>query len=385
LLKNYSKIIELPPFEQWLTWEQESNVLHFRKKRNPIQIPFLEIPIHELNVTLLPSLSNSLNHLINQGQMIRWFKHPFNQEKSLPYFKSKTVGALDAFETASRSLAFQLGNEYYSIKAPTDFPHGPKGVYQPDKSTTKEDINDAIHRMELIDKIESEIGTDPTLILAKEIVMVSEKKSGEGYLIRDLSFMKSGNYYLPAFSIPFVGREIALHNKATPEMFWKSAYAEVLGKAKAKLLLRYGLQMETPNPQNMLIELDSDLKPTARIVFRDISDTELVESVSLGLGDYDSLVNDNHHGVKNTKIISPDWRLSAWNFNTPGNGYFDFTIIDWGKTHDKAYKKEIENALGVDLSQFETLDKNINFYDFMSSDFVQKKLRNYRKRLKLNH
>ena len=38
-------------------------------------------------------------------------------------------------------------------------------------------------------------------------------------------------------------------------------YAEPVGRAKAKLLARYGLQYQTPNPQNILVQLDATPAP----------------------------------------------------------------------------------------------------------------------------
>lgn len=379
---NISNIVEKPPFEQWLIWEQEANFSIFRKSRAPVQVPVSFISTNDVNITFLDSATPALRKLIGNDQIVKWFKHPYNNVQALPHFHDKVDSRIIAYQTASRSLAVRIGNEFYTLKMATDRPHGPKGQYQPSKASTKEDIMDGINRMSYVERVDSEIGLDPQLLLAKEVAMVADKKTGEGYLFRDLSFMKSGNYYLPALSIPYVGREIAQHNGMTAEVFWKTAYAEILGRSKAKLLLRYGAQMETPNSQNMLIELDGDLKPTGRMVFRDISDTILITGVAEGLGEQATLEKDKAIGVENGNSLQPYWSNSAWRFNEAGDKSFsDTTLVEWGQAHDNAYKAEIEKALNVDLSQFTSVDNNPEFNTFMTSEIVQKKLRDYRSSL----
>ncbi len=389
-----TRLIEKPPFEQWLIWEQEANFAEFRKDRRPIKVDFSLVSQKGIETTFLPDASTKLKEFIISGNKIRWFKHPYNTVESLPDAQEVSHGNVKAYLTASRSLALKVGDEFYTIKMPTDYPHGPKGQYQPGKASTSEDILDGINRMNYFSRVDSEIGLDPNLILAKEVAMVADKKTGEGFLFRDLSFMKSGNYYLPALSIPYIGREIAEKNGVSVEEFWQKAYAELLGRSKAKLLLRYGAQMETPNSQNMLIELDKNLKPTGRLVFRDISDTVLIEGVATGLGEAGILKKDSENGVENSEIIQPYWSNSAWRFDEAGDKSFSKkTLIQWGHAHNMAYLKEIESALGLDLSLFQHIIKSRSgaveeadeFDQFMASPMVRNKLKAYRLKEKVKH
>ncbi len=376
---SVASIIEKPPFEQWLIWEQEANFAQFRKSRLPIQVPIAHVDPATVQTTFMRSASRNLRQFILNSGKFRWFKHTFNRYPKLPHFNDPAVETMPAYLTASRSVAIQLGEEYYTLKMGTNFPHGPKGEMQTAKAFTAEDIKDGINRMQYIEKVDAEIGLDPELLLAKEVAMVADKQSGEGYLFRDLSFMKSGNYYLPALSIPYVGREIAEINRMPADSFWKKAYAELLGRSKAKLLLRYAAQMETPNSQNMLIELDKKLKPTGRLVFRDISDTVLITGVAEGLGEFEALVKDHTEGVENSEKLQPFWDNSAWRFDEAGDKSFKAnTLIEWGAAHDLAYKQEIEKALSVDLSQFASIDANPEFDRFMASPILQRKLKKYR-------
>jgi hypothetical protein len=369
---------------QWLEWEQKANFSIFRKSSAPLAVEKIAIDKNSLNVTFLKSAPENLRSLIlEKNGNTNWFKHPFNTLSTLPHFTETSTESLTTYQTASRSLALILGNNVYTLKMGADYPHGPKGQYQPAKASTKEDIVDGINRMSYVEKVDSKIGIDPTLILAKEIAMVADKKTGEGYLFRDLTFMNDGNYYLPALSIPYVGREIARLNNEEPNSFWEKNYAELLGRAKAKLILRYGLQMETPNSQNMLIQLDVNLKPTGVIVFRDISDTILIKAVAEGLGESATLQKDIELGVENGTSIMPYWSNSAWRFDEAGiDSFTNTTLQSWGRTHDIAYTQEIEKALSVDLSEFKNrVDNNTTFNKFMSTDIVKQKLKKHRQQL----
>ena len=75
-----------------------------------------------------------------------------------------------------------------------------------------------------------------------------------------------------ALSLPFVGGPIARRHGVDPEGCWGQHFAEPVGRGKARLLARYGLWVETPNPQNLLVQLDRQLFPTGKLVFRDVGD-----------------------------------------------------------------------------------------------------------------
>lgn len=382
------QLVEMDAVKQWLYWEQQSNFAIFRKSGEPFPVPIVKIPRDSVKITYGDNAPTSLKNLIdNGGAEVNWFKHPYNTDGNVPHFFDTVSGSsVVTYFTASRSLALNLGKDVFTIKMGTDRPHGPEGQYQPAKASTREDILDGINRMEYIDAVNRKVGTDPSLILAKEVAFVADRAIGEGYLFRDISFMNDGNYYLPALSIPYAGREIAKHNRSNPDFFWKKHYAQLLGAAKAKLLLRYGLQMETPNSQNMLIQLDRNLKPTGKIVFRDISDTMLVEGFARELGAEAVLQKDATLGVENTKDYKPFPSNSFWRFDEAGANAFSMkTISEWTFAHDRAYFKEIGKALGVNLNNFLFADGNPAFKKFMDTPEVKAKIREYRQRLEKEH
>jgi hypothetical protein len=376
-----SELVGSDSVAQWLNWEQKSNFAIFRKSSAPVNVDVIGVPADSVTVTILNSAPPILSQIITDGKLVSWFRHPFNENNTLPYFNNPSEATIKAYLTASRSLAVRAGDNVFTLKMPTDRPHGPKGEYQPSKASVQEDILDGINRMNYVERIDSQIGLDPKLVLAKEVAMVADKTSGEGYLFRDLSFMNDGNYYLPALSIPYAGRDIALLNGESPDVFWQKHYAELLGQAKAKLLLRYGLQMETPNSQNMLIQLDKNLRPTGVMVFRDISDTVIIEAVGKALGETRVLKSDKRLGVENSKSIVPFSANSFWRFDEAKERSFKAsTLKKWQRTHDNAYLGEIESALNLNMKAFRdmNLDNNKSFNEIMASELVKVKLRQYR-------
>ena len=136
--------------------------------------------------------------------------------------------------------------------------------------------------------------TGPDLVLQTELMSITERdptgvfEFGDGVQMRDFTVLDRSKIYFPPISIPFVDRGLKTLKRrfecasdATWRDFWKTAYAERLGKAKAILLLRYGMQMGSPNAQNMLLEFTpgDPPTPTGRVVIRDVGDMYLHREV----------------------------------------------------------------------------------------------------------
>ena len=163
---------------------------------------------------------------------------------------------MNAGVTASRSLSLEQDpRQRYTIKLATDTVQERNPGYEPGKLRTEYDIAAAIARADFITKRDEKLGPPKGYVILHDVLTVADKKSGRGYIVRDISLLNDGHYYLPAFAIPVLGREIAAHNLKDFDSFWQQHYAEPLGRFKADFLLRYGLQMETPNAQNFLIQL----------------------------------------------------------------------------------------------------------------------------------
>lgn len=136
--------------------------------------------------------------------------------------------------------------------------------------------------------------TDPDLIVQTELLSMTERNPddnesfGDGVQVRDLSLLDPSKLYIPPISIPFLDRNM---NKLVRRFsccgneewrnFWCDSYARAIGRAKALLLLRYGLQMGSPNAQNWLLEFEPGDQPrfTGRVVVRDVGDAYLHREV----------------------------------------------------------------------------------------------------------
>ena len=386
LSEEVRKIVEAAPFEQSLIWDEEQNAPMYRKSRIPVSIPFTIVPNENVTVTYLESAPAELRSFIQTPQGVRWYKHPYNESNKVPYFDSANVGSVLASLTASRSLGLKVGHVPITIKMGTDHPHGPSHEAEPHKISTNEDVLDGLHRMKYLERVEGQIGQDPDVFMAKDVAFIVDNKTGQGSLIRSYDFMKEEHYYLPATGIPYVGRKIAELQGWNADKFWKKHFAAALGRAKAKLLMRYGLQMEFPHPQNVLIELDQNLMPTGRIIFRDGSDTVLVEYVAQGLGEGVTVKNDKLAGVANTNWIRPNWENSIYSFDQAGSeSYPSLTLSDWRAAHDEAYKKVIVEALGFKPREVSISDNNGGLTVLLRSPEGQKKLKQYREELKAEH
>lgn len=173
-----------------------------------------------------------------------------------------------------------------------------------DQRTKKDQLEDdsilACLRSDLIAKFDADCGRrqaeSKTLTVLTELLSITEKGTpeqeqsdntyGDGAQIRDLSALNPRRSYFPPISIPFVDADkrvafcprFALCGDKQWRDYWGLHYAVRFGEAKALLLLRYGLQMQSPNAQNLLLEFDGD-HPTGRVILRDVGDMYLHRTV----------------------------------------------------------------------------------------------------------
>jgi hypothetical protein len=181
------------------------------------------------------------------------------------------------------------------------------------------------------------------------VATAAAREGGNGFVVRDLSPLQDGHYYFPALSIPFAGGPIAaLNDKGTVE-FWGEAYARALGRAKARLLVRYGLQMETPNAQNVLIQLDRRLRPTGVIVFRDVSDSFTTRPILEAIGEAGTLAEELSMGLQPLDRLEPMTENSFWRMDADlVHGLPRQVIGRWELIHDEGYVEEILRMTGID-------------------------------------
>jgi hypothetical protein len=326
--------VDPDPIEQWLRWEEQANLPGFRTSMLPFDLSVAAISAERLEVHLADAAPRELERRFFRRGLVLYPKHPLNTDPSVAYFDAPAIETWQARFTSSRTLVVTgaPGSALCAVKLPTDHPH--HDFLQPEKTKLREEAADALRWTALFERVDTAIGPDPCLLLLREVIAAMVPGSESGFLVRDLSPLQDGSYYLPALSLPWWGRQIATLHGAGFEEFWGACYAEAVGRAKAKLLTRYGLQYDTPNPQNLLIQLGRDLRPTGVIALRDLGDLNPIAPLG-------------------TRALAPPWtRLQGELKPETQNSFWAFdsadeqrvpaeTLARWYERHDRAYQAEL--------------------------------------------
>jgi hypothetical protein len=333
--------------EQTILWEETSNTARWAKPTEPVYLILAEAA-PETVIVRTTQKPGSVATMVQGAIGILWPKHPWNTTSTVPHFNDSIGKTWKARFSASRSMfVYTPAGDLYSFKTPTNRPHSTK-IVGTSQSPTKADLKNSViisnRRSQMIEKIQqAHHQKDRDFDILLDVLTVADVASGNGYVVRDLRQLQDGYYYLPAFSVPYAGRKIAQHLKVEFGPLWQQYWAELLGKSKAKLLLHYGLQMKTPNAQNMLIQLDRNLKPTGKMLFRDISDSALVGPVAEGLGLSKNLQLDRDSNFTILEELKPYWENSVWQMDE--GGVDAATGTRWGYAHDKIYISTIVTEL----------------------------------------
>ena len=319
------------PIEQWLLWEEQANLVGFRVSTQPVAIQVALIPSEKLSFFVAGFTPPDVCARFLRGDRICFPRHPLNLSPNVAFLDEPVSEVWSARYTSSRTLAvadgLAVGGSLFSIKLPTDRPH--RDFVQPEKVKLREEGEWAIELAGRIERVEAAVGKDPSLLLVKEALVALVPGGETGFMVRDLTPLQDGCYYLPALSIPYCGRQIAARHRSGFDAFWGRAYARAVGRAKALLAARYGLQYETPNPQNILLQLDAALRPTGVVVFRDLGDTDaLTQGGSPAAPVWGRLARE----------LKPETRNSFWAFDSADDLRIAPEILDgWYALHDRAY------------------------------------------------
>lgn len=320
--------------EQWLDWEQQANLVGFRTSPEPVEVDVVSVPRDALEIHVLPGAPPAILDRFLRADTVQFPRHPLNRDPKVAWFDAPVSERWSARFTASRTLAMlgpESGSVLFSLKLATDHPH--PAFYQPEKTKLREEAVSAVLWASVIDRIDRMLPPLDAAQLVREILVVMVKEGETGFMVRDLRAFQDGHYYLPALSLPFVGRQISRLHGIPFDRFWSEAFAKVVGRAKAELFARYGLWYETPNPQNVLIQLDTALRPTPRLVFRDVGDgecaTDVFDSPEVG---WTRLKSD----------LRPETTNSFWAFAEAGEHSIEReTLESWYREHDDAYYGEL--------------------------------------------
>lgn len=337
--------VDQDPLKQLKRWEQTSNVTQWKKPESDIKLEYVLIDPTKLNISTIELPASLKAALYDESGMVRWYKHPENTSTLVPFKDNQTSGSILSQYSASRSLFTTLKGDDYSFKLPTNKPH-PNDDLQPSKADLVNDSIVSIRRSKHIRDIDSKRKKPTSLIILTELITISDKVTGNGFSVRDLRALQDGHYYLPGFSIPYAGKDIANHLGEDFIDLWGEFYSGLLGRAKAQLLIHYGLQMKTPNAQNWLVQLDHQLRPTGKIVMRDIADSSHVDFISLHNGSKKALQLDQNTGIDDSMDLDPFFKNSVWKMSDAGLS--ENTLNFWQSIHNKAYIDTVRKLLNID-------------------------------------
>jgi hypothetical protein len=322
------------PVAQWLDWEQQANLVGFRRTTAPVQVDVVAVPRSEVEMHILSGAPAEVLELFLRGDRVLVPRHPLNRDPTVAFSDLPVVEHWTARYTSSRTLAFpgrDSGDALFSLKLATDHPH--PDFRQPEKTKLRAEAFDAVGWAWVIARIDELLGPIEGVVLVPEVLIALAAGREAGFLLRDLRLFQDGHYYLPALSLPFVGSAIAHRHGADLESFWGRHFAEPVGRVKARLLARYGLWYETPNPQNLLVQLDRELRPTGKLVFRDVGDGDCcTDAREVRDVPWRRLVSD----------LRPETRTSFWAFGEAGEHSIAADVLErWYARHDMAYYAEL--------------------------------------------
>ncbi len=352
LLKAISKPSGFSPaLQQWLDWETTPALRGLDPEFKSSQVPITLVNRSLVDVRAVGALPSEVEKLFLHDSKVLWAKHPYNRRKDVPFFNFPVLQeTLTGYHTASRSMVFSFDGKAFGIKMPTDHPFGPGRAEQANKAYPKDSMLSSMRRAKIIEQVDQKLGADPDLILLRDILTITDKKTGNGIAIRDLRALQDGNLYFPAHLIPVAGEDLAKKNGAGFSEFFKTAWARPLGVIQAKLLIRYGMEYNPINPQNFLIQLDANFKPTGKLACRDLGDIFQVETVSRRIGLGPEVDADISLGLKTFKTAAPAEKSETltWGFNLSGkNLLLPVTRQAWLDAHDEGLTGEIERLLNV--------------------------------------
>lgn len=323
------------PVEQWLQWEEQANLVGFRISTLPVELEVASVPRTAVELRATAEAPAVIVSRFLEGDRLRFPRHPLNEDPGIALWQEPAVEHWTARFTSSRTLVVPAapGSPLFSVKLATDHPH--PDFLQPEKTKLREEATDALRWVELLARVDAILGPEPKLLIIREVLAVLVPGTETGFLVRDLRGFQDGHYYLPALSIPWVGRQIARGHGAPFEDFWGQHYAEAVGRVKARLLVRTGLQLETPNPQNLLVQLDGRLAPTGRIVVRDLGDANCAT-------DAPSCSAPDRPWTRLLEDLRPETSNSFWAFDEAQAHSVDAATLDaWRTRHDRAYFAEL--------------------------------------------
>jgi hypothetical protein len=279
--------------QQLVTWETKANAVSTRSNQ-VIRLEHYEIPLRllqqDVEETLDQNMKDSLIFEKNGEKYVRWVINPedtkwhFDVKNFLEKHNldSEPRKFFDAYLTASRSMILVNPDNgaTFSLKVSTN----KTGGNWTDKKQTWVDAQQVRNMDKWMSEVTSSMKTEHLVIMNEPFAM-GIKEIDHGMIMRSLNDVpKDEHFYLPGFSVlhEAEGARIAKLNGAkNVSEFWDKHYNQPLAKALAEFFAYTGAWYDSPHSQNFLVELDKNMKPTGRIILRDLGDTYLLEDFAI--------------------------------------------------------------------------------------------------------
>lgn len=365
--------------QQLVSWETRANAVS-KRSDEVIRVEHYEIPLKllqkDFDQSLDANIRDSLIFTKKGEQYVRWLINPEDSKWHLEvkaFLEKNKVDStpkklFDGYLTASRSMIIvnPANGATFSLKVSTN----KTGGNWTDKKQTWTDavqvrsMNKWIR--EFLPKMETQ-----TLVIMDEPLAMGIKELDQGMIMRSLNDLPSDeHFYIPAFSVLHEeeGARVAkLNGSHNAVEYWNKHLVAPLGSALAEYFSMTGAWYDSPHAQNFLVELDKDMKPTGRIVLRDLGDAFLLEDF-----------------VKNTKFASVTEHWDPKNLmkgkivtgigllhgNTAPSWMFSLEYKEYGWNFYHAFEKRFSEITNIPLSELSKTESKEALYSYTRKSYT---------------
>jgi hypothetical protein len=364
--------------QQLVTWETKANAVANRSNAT-IEILHYEIPMRLLQKSIDEGIdanvSDSLIFEKNGEKYVRWIINPEDTKWYLEvqafleknHVDSKKHKFFDAYLTASRSMIIvnPENGATFSLKVSTN----KTGGSWTDKKQTWVDAQQVRRMNEWIGEVMSNMKTE-SLVIMDEPLAFGIKDIDQGMILRSLNDMPRGDhYYMPGFSVLHgeEGARIAKLNGAkNVAEFWDKHYNQPLANALAEFFAYTGAWYDSPHSQNFLVELDPKMKPTGRIVLRDLGDTYLLADFANNTKYKYLLPLWEDGNVKNGRLQSAVGLLHG---NKPPVWMSAGEYESYGKNFYTAFEKKFSEMSNIPATELAQTRMNVTPFSYVSKTY----------------
>ena len=345
------------PVRTLIDMETKANGAGIRSNE-AVAMSHYEIPLRllteQVETGLSPKEYESLVFEKNGEKYVRWIVNPEDTKwfKDVETFMKKNgidpvrKTYFKGYQTASRSyIAIDpVNGAQFSIKTSTN----QTGGAWKDKKQDYHDgfdimlISDLILRAKTSQKFENfDVLQEPLVFGIQEI--------DQSIVLRDLGALSTSEefLYVPGFSVLHdkVGKEIALKNGSNdPYKFWEENYIKPMARSAAELIARTGVWFDSPHSQNFLVEMDKNMKPTGKIILRDLGDVYINEPILKAMGEAELLHKFSTKDNILTKLTASFGPLHG---NKAPSWVSEAQYQKWGRSYAKTFSAEFEKRTAI--------------------------------------